>query len=70
MNTTRNVRFVLEVDSGDDALTADPFGELHTMLGNAVEKVRTGNTMGLLWDSNGNRVGSWKLVLEKGVAND
>ena len=65
MSTIRNVKFAMKVESGDDAMTADYFGELHTMLTHVVERIRTGSTMGTLWDSNGNMVGSWNLALEE-----
>lgn len=65
MSRYSHVKFSLGLESGDDAITADPFGELHTMLTGVLEKVRCGSSMGTLWDSNGNMVGSWNLALEE-----
>jgi hypothetical protein len=61
----KNVRFVLEIDSGNDALVSKPAEEIYSILRFGVgPKLKRGDTSGNMTDSNGNRVGSWKLILE------
>lgn len=54
--------FQITIDSSDDALTGDmKREELAGILGSVATKVRNGQSLGTVRDSNGNRVGKFEV---------
>jgi len=49
----------VSIESTDDAFVTDPCGEGARLLRLIAERVAAGHEGGQLWDSNGNRCGSW-----------
>lgn len=66
-----NTRFRVEIDSLGAAYAEDPVGSTIDALEAIVAELRHAghaplpmNETGRLWDVNGNRVGSWSLIVE------
>ena len=65
LNQPSNVRFILEIDSGNQALVSNPVEEIYSILRFGVGgALKRGSKTGVMTDSNGNRVGTWKLIEE------
>ena len=59
-----NVSFNLEIDSGNDALIEEPQVQIGRILEDIKRTIGDGYDSGMVRDSNGNRVGTWKLDVE------
>lgn len=60
-----NIRFILEIDSGNAAMVENPAEEVYNILRFGVgHALKRGEKSGNMTDSNGNRVGTWKLIEE------
>lgn len=57
------IRFTLTVESDDDALFSDPFGETEKLLLKTLAAIKDERVAGFLHDTNGNRVGQWELYI-------
>lgn len=55
------MRFRLNVESENAAMVDDAAGEVARMLREVATRVEDGAEAGALLDSNGNRVGGWRL---------
>jgi hypothetical protein len=56
------VRFLLEIESGNDAFQDDPKEEMTKLLYPVVFNFTCGMEGGLIYDSNGNKVGRWEYT--------
>ena len=59
-----NVKFKLEVDSGNQGMVEDPSQAMAIVLNQLSLKVLVGATEGAILDDNGNVVGSWAMTVE------
>lgn len=68
MNGVTNVSLTLEIESGNEAVVSDPCREVPRMLEilTRVLKKQPFDAQGRLNDSNGNKVGQWYWVIERG----
>ena len=55
------MKFSLEIDSEDAAMVDDAAGEVCRILHIVSGKVESGWRDGMIWDSNGNRCGTWTM---------
>lgn len=56
-----NVKFKIEIDSGDDAFQDGVITEITRILDGIVDKMWNGQEGGPVRDSNGNKVGEWNV---------
>lgn len=56
----------LKFDTGNAAFVDDLHGEVARILGGVATAVANGYRGGLIFDSNGNRVGEWSLTSDEG----
>lgn len=62
--TITNVSFNLEIDTGNQSMVDNPPYEIGEALQDIAELLEYGNTKGVIMDTNGNRIGAWKMELE------
>lgn len=55
------MKFSLEIDSENAAMVDDAAGEVQRILRIVSGKVESGQRDGMIWDSNGNRCGTWTM---------
>jgi hypothetical protein len=51
--------FILRIDTSNDAFIESPTYEVAQILENVARRVTTGKKNGVVWDSNGNKVGTF-----------
>lgn len=60
-----NVSFNLNIDTGNQAMTDDPHFEMVRVLEDIQRTLIDGYDQGMVLDTNGNRIGTWKIDLEE-----